>query len=605
MAIEANIDGAAVIRPDRIRRAGIVALGIWAAIGLAGAYHPARLPEIMQLRLPDTDDVMRLVGVRDLLAGQGWFDNVQHRLLPPEGVPSHWSRLVDLPLALLILVLSPLVGRGTAEGLTVALWPPLLFALYLALVWTFLRGRLGHVAALAGLVVATQSPVLGGLFAYGRIDHHNAQVCAVLGMTVCLCGRERPARAGACAGALAGLSLAIGLETVPVLAAAGLFLVAEWVRRGRSRLPMLLGFGTAFGAAATLLFLAQTAPVRWAVPACDALSPPWLLVAGGAALATSVLAGLGERLSGPAARGAAAASLGLGGMAAFALMYPACAAGPFAGMDDLVRSAWLDEVFEMWPASRRLASNPAEAFAGVAPLLVASLYATAAALRSRESTEVRTLALLATLAWPGTLLALVEARGAYIGASFVPLVAGIAAARTCAAASQGRPLLAPALAAFGMVGTVWGIVVAGLGGAAPPPTAWTAWRRCTEPAALRALDVLPPGLVLADLNLGPPILLRTRHAVVAAPYHRDLAGLRMVLVGERGSAEELRGAAIARPFDYLVLCEPMLRAGSGTLVPTPFLAALGMGRATAPSWLEPATELDPSGVLQVWRVRLP
>ncbi len=49
-----------------------------------------------------TDDAMRLVQVRDLLAGQNWFDLTQHRLSPPAGVTMHWSRLIDLPLAALI-----------------------------------------------------------------------------------------------------------------------------------------------------------------------------------------------------------------------------------------------------------------------------------------------------------------------------------------------------------------------------------------------------------------------------------------------------------------------------------------------------------------------
>src|ERR1700687_3187469 len=45
-----------------------------------------------------TDDAMRLVEVRDLIAGQGWFDLTQHRLDPP-GVSIHWSRGIDAPLA--------------------------------------------------------------------------------------------------------------------------------------------------------------------------------------------------------------------------------------------------------------------------------------------------------------------------------------------------------------------------------------------------------------------------------------------------------------------------------------------------------------------------
>ena len=62
-----------------------------------------------------TDDYMRLVEVRDLLAGQGWFDLTQYRLDPPAGVVMHWSRVVDVPIAFLIQILAPLAGRAGAE----------------------------------------------------------------------------------------------------------------------------------------------------------------------------------------------------------------------------------------------------------------------------------------------------------------------------------------------------------------------------------------------------------------------------------------------------------------------------------------------------------
>ncbi len=51
---------------------------------------------------PDNDDAMRLVEVRDLLNGQGWFDLMQYRLGPAPGTLMHWSRFVDLPIAALI-----------------------------------------------------------------------------------------------------------------------------------------------------------------------------------------------------------------------------------------------------------------------------------------------------------------------------------------------------------------------------------------------------------------------------------------------------------------------------------------------------------------------
>src|SRR5438270_10957273 len=49
--------------------------------------------------LLDTDDAMRLVQMRDWLAGQGWYDLRQPRLEPPLGYYSHWSRLIDVGMA--------------------------------------------------------------------------------------------------------------------------------------------------------------------------------------------------------------------------------------------------------------------------------------------------------------------------------------------------------------------------------------------------------------------------------------------------------------------------------------------------------------------------
>ena len=56
-------------------------------------YRPSRTVYSMPCR-----PTMRLVEVRDLIAGQGWFDLTQHRLDPP-GVSMHWSRVIDAPLA--------------------------------------------------------------------------------------------------------------------------------------------------------------------------------------------------------------------------------------------------------------------------------------------------------------------------------------------------------------------------------------------------------------------------------------------------------------------------------------------------------------------------
>src|SRR5580692_6682982 len=87
-------------------------LGAWAVFAAAAVWlsHPG--PSL------DTDSAMRLAQVRDLLHGQAWFDTVQHRMNTPYGLPMHWSRLVDAPLALLMLV---------SESFALPAWPLLLF----------------------------------------------------------------------------------------------------------------------------------------------------------------------------------------------------------------------------------------------------------------------------------------------------------------------------------------------------------------------------------------------------------------------------------------------------------------------------------------------
>ncbi|MGJ3628675.1 hypothetical protein AB5I41_20390 [Sphingomonas sp. MMS24-JH45] len=82
----------------------LLAAAILLAIGAA---------DVARLRFLDPDDAMRLLEVRDWLAGQSWWDVGQHRLNGGD-FPMHWSRLVDLPLAAAMALLDP-VPPGTGD----------------------------------------------------------------------------------------------------------------------------------------------------------------------------------------------------------------------------------------------------------------------------------------------------------------------------------------------------------------------------------------------------------------------------------------------------------------------------------------------------------
>lgn len=118
--------------PRSAVRDSIVAVALALLLGFAWIVRD-HVP-LAALRLPDTDDGMRLQQVRDWLGGQRFADLAQHRLGGAQGLEMHWSRVADLLPAGLILLLSPMLGAHAATVAAVAAVPVLWFAAALALV---------------------------------------------------------------------------------------------------------------------------------------------------------------------------------------------------------------------------------------------------------------------------------------------------------------------------------------------------------------------------------------------------------------------------------------------------------------------------------------
>ncbi|MPZ38681.1 MAG: hypothetical protein GEU95_11550 [Rhizobiales bacterium] len=177
-----------------------------------------------------TDDAMRLVQVRDLLAGQGWFDVVQYRLNPPEGVAMHWSRLIDLPIAILIRAAELALPTATVERLVLTVWPAGLLLVLLFGVARVARELADDTAARLALIFAAMIAPLLQHFRPGAIDHHGVQL-ALLVWSTALSMREGT-RDAALAGALCALSLAIGQEMAPAIAGVAGFIAVRWIVRG-------------------------------------------------------------------------------------------------------------------------------------------------------------------------------------------------------------------------------------------------------------------------------------------------------------------------------------------------------------------------------------
>ncbi|PTS90704.1 hypothetical protein DBR17_00915, partial [Sphingomonas sp. HMWF008] len=138
----------------RRTRLGDVLCALALAVVMAAAWAWRDWAALSALRLPDTDDVMRLQQIRDWLGGQNFADLAQHRLGAAPGLTMHWSRLPDLVPGAIIRSLAPLVGTHSAELVAVIVWPTLLFAAALMLVARIARVLGGAPLARTAIVVA-------------------------------------------------------------------------------------------------------------------------------------------------------------------------------------------------------------------------------------------------------------------------------------------------------------------------------------------------------------------------------------------------------------------------------------------------------------------
>src|SRR6185369_10789034 len=320
------------------RRWKLVAILTWLAF--CGWFIFQRWGAIRWFGLGDTDDNMRMMQVRALLHGQGWFDLAQHRLA---GSNIHWSRLVDLPIAGLVLLLRPFLGGAGAERWAVAIapmLPHLLLLFAIALTVRRLVDPRAYFIAFFALIFAGST---NGMFMPERIDHHGWQL-ALLALSIAAMADPQRLRGGITLGIATALSLAIGLEMLVYLAIAGVAMTLFWVTDHEER-ERLTGYAvTLSGATAFAYLIFASYTNRGAV--CDALSTVWL---ADALLGSALLFGLAW-LS-PAdwrMRLGLAAGAGLIIAAFHAFMFPHCL-HRLEGVSPEVDRLWLSHVREARP----------------------------------------------------------------------------------------------------------------------------------------------------------------------------------------------------------------------------------------------------------------
>jgi hypothetical protein len=556
-----------------------------------------------------TDDAMRLVEVRDLIAGQGWFDLMQHRLDPP-GLLMHWSRVVDAPLAGLILLLRPLMGTDGAEAATLILWPTMLFGAALLLVAATARrmvdGINQHAVQMAAIVLAALAVPSLIHFRAGAIDHHNAQMVLLLCFLFLVSGIERSCAYACLAGLSATFSLAIGLEMLPAIAATCVATFGLLIWCGKAVSLQAGVFGATLTLSSALLAVLLLPPHSFGAPVCDAFGGPFLLLIAGGGASLMIVAGIDHWFSSLKVRMVAAAATGAVLLAAFFKLFPGCIASPYAAVDPLVTSIWLERVAETMSflTVLQLAPQKILGFYGF-PVLTLVLAATAM-VRTAPRFQFRWIAAVVTLA------ALVgistwEMRGAAAAAIVAAPILPASLASLWSAREQGRKLLIAALvaspASFAAAGLLARPLIDGIVKPEKTMVVQDAVSSCRAVSSVAPLAELVRGRVMAPIDLGPAILAATDHSVFAAPYHRNNDGNLAMLQVMMARPRVARQILADRQVDYVVICAGSLEQADFVKLAPDGLAAR-LGRGEVPEFLEPI-ELHPTGELLAWRVRLP
>ncbi len=560
-------------------------------------FHVRGLEAVLdRLVLLDNDDVMRLLQVRALLDGQDWFDTRQYRILPPEGLSMHWSRYLDLVLAGIVKISSIFVDRGTAERLMVAFWPPLLFAGYLSLVAVVARSFFGlRAACFSVLFAGASSPLLVTYFAPGRIDHHNVQVLLTVALLGAIAGSSAPVRRGMAGGLVVALSLAIGLETLPVIAAAGAVLAFRYLTRAEGADIQLASFGTSVPLAGMLLVAGQTPPSDWLVPTCDTLSAPWigtLSVAGVAAVllaAVPRLLGVSESVS---ARGVGLVLAGGATAAAALMLLGDCLAGPYGNLPEVARSVIGNHINEARSLLKTLSVTGSIMLMPLVPIALAVIGLVLVSW-NRDERGGKTVLLVFILA--GSAIGLLQVRSLVFPLAIIPVAAGLVVSR---AAELSRPpptrLALVVVVVLGLLPHTW-LLLHRMVSVETSPDRMQDFA-CREMEAVEPLDGLEQGRVLSTLNLSSRILLFTGHDVLAGPYHRSadvfLNGYQPFV----GTEDDMRQTVERFGADVVVVCR-----GETYGSPESFGTRLATG--SAPAWLE-RVDLE-ADQLVVWRVRAP
>lgn len=540
--------------------------------------------------LIDPDDFLRMVQVRDWIAGQSWFDVTQYRMHPPEGGAMHWSRWLDVPIAGMSLLTGMFLTHGQSDVVTVTLLPLMLLGLLMWVTFKMVSALADQNVALLAAFILPTYPMIIHQFQPGRVDHHSWQIIMAGWATMALLGKNQ-LKSAVIIGCALAFWMHISIEGLPYAVVFGGILVLLYLFPQLSPFEepdnRLIPFLNIITLASIALFMSTQQASNWLVAQCDAVS--WPLLA--ALTAVSVGMTLIQYLVGNRSVWIKLALMVVLGAIAtwiFLANTGSCAIDPFGHLPPLVRQYWYETVKEGLPIT---AQFPAVVLLLlIVPLLFLIWMVLLLRSDSDKTTKKRWL-LLSFLVLCATAISWKVQRTA--GVAELLALLGIAALTEAAIfkirLQRSMPMRVIGIAAAIIILSPVTIVVAINSlffASAEQRQAHSPTSKKLRGCSFAELNALQPGLIFTNMAAGPEILYRTRHSIFVSGYHRNYKAMdqliKTMLAPTPQAYRTLRDAKVR----YVVLCpaysqmEPYLTANKKG-----FAADLMSDRH--PAWLQP------------------
>ena len=529
---------------------------------------------ILSGELRGTDSYMRLLRVTQLHETGDWFDLVIPRSNAPYGEQLHWTRPFDI---LLLIVAAPVaLFAGWGEGLfwaAVVVSPLLLLACGLAMIWTMAP----LIRPSSWLLPAIAILIQPGIVAYstlGRADHHVLLLLVHIFSIGCMLRGLKnrfDLRIFFICGLFSGFAVWLSVETLLSVLAIATALGIAWLLspENRARQGVLYALGMLLVMA--LGIVSAHPPSRWLTPVYDEIGAVHLLIA---VLLLAFWSGIlllersfGRPKTWPEALGLAAL-FGLVAAGAIYRCYPGFFGGPMVDVNPAIVHIWLDKVSEMKGILPTTQYSLGKFIFYLGQGLVALPFLVWKLWKERDDPAYMAwmgLTVAVLLYWP---VATLHVRFSSFAEVLFVLVLAELIDRILRALEDCRGMLprvlgkSAAICLILVASVAIGNLLMTAGQAEDHSSAEkTAADVCDLAAMSRFLesaDNWPADkrlTILGFLDFGPELLYRTRHRVIATPYHRNDEGiLDSYKIMTAGDPAEAKAMMDRRAVDLVLLC---------------------------------------------------